>query len=137
MPVNRGTTPDVSTPVTPVTTTESDRVDGPQISVTTLYTSADNVFSEIPIPVMEKLTDLAKNRFSAEIVAAGQTSDKQLSVFRTTFICDIIAQQHKQLVSRVSLKKLLKAREFFKQLRARGVSRVDAIKLSGYDPDLE
>jgi hypothetical protein len=86
---------------------------------------------------MDKLTDLARNRFASEIVAAGQVTDKQLSVFRTQFVCDMIVQQHKQLVSRVTVKKLLKSREFYKSLRERGMERTDAIKLSGYNPDLE
>ena len=120
-----------------ITTEEIDRVDGPQVNVKTLYTTPEAVFSELPVPTMDKLTDLARNRFASEIVAAGQVTDKQLSVFRTQFVCDMIVQQHKQLVSRVTVKKLLKSREFYKSLRERGMERTDAIKLSGYNPDLE
>jgi len=133
--VNGKTSPASGT--TPITTEEIDRVDGPQVNVKTLYTTPESVFSELPVPTMDKLTDLARNRFANEIVAAGQVTDKQLSVFRTQFVCDMIVQQHKQLVSRVTVKKLLKSREFYKSLRERGMERTDAIKLSGYNPDLE
>jgi hypothetical protein len=98
------------------------------------YVDPSDVFNELPVTTMEQLTDLAKQRFASEIVA-GHNTDSDIAGFRTTVVRELVKQQHKQLVARVSDKMERKAREFYKELRARGVEREAAIKMSGYKPE--
>lgn len=116
--------------------TDVEPVNGPQVSTQTVYVEANSVFGNVPVTTLEQITDLARNRFASEIVAVGQVTDSQMSAFRLSVLRDLIKQQHKQLVTRVADKMERKAREFYKELRARGIDREQAIKMSGYNPEL-
>jgi hypothetical protein len=118
----------------PAPAVEVDPINGPQVSVQRAYVNPEEVFNELPITLLEQLTDLAKQKFADEIVA-GHNTDSDMAGFRSALLRDLIKAQHKQLVTRVSEKMEKKAREFYKELRARGIDREQAIKMSGYRPE--
>lgn len=119
-----------------VSTVEVERVPGPQVTTETVYVDANTVFAQVPVTVLDQITDLAKNRYASEIVAAGQVTDAQMCHFRLSVVRDLIKQQHKQFVTRVADKIEKKSREFYRELRARGIDKDQAVKMSGYNPDL-
>lgn len=127
----------------PQVTNKSKNVDGDIVTtvktgstteVVKAYVDPDAVFNEIAITTMDMLTDLAKQKF-ADIIVAGHNTDAAMAGFRTTIIRDMVKQAHKQLVTRVADKTEKKAREFYKELRVRGISVHDAVKMSGYVPE--
>lgn len=119
-----------STPAPVVTTVEVD----PVVSTVKPYVDPTGVFNEIPITTLDQLTDLAKDKFSSMIVA-GHNTDSAISGFRTTLLRDMVAAAHKQLKARRTEKTEKEGRKFYRDLRARGITVCDAIKMSGYTPD--
>lgn len=118
-------------PVAPaVVVTEND----PIVATSKPYVDPDAVFNEIPITTLDMLTDLAKNKFSS-IIVAGHNTDSDIAGFRTTLLRDLVATAHKQLVTRVKDKTEKNGRTFYRELRARGISVCDAIRMSDYRPD--
>lgn len=104
--------------------------------VVKVYCEPSEIFNELPITTLAMITDLTKKKFSDEIVAAGQITDSKMSEFRGAWLRDVVSAAHKQFLKVTTEKNEKKAREFYKELKARGMSREEAIKLSGYNPDL-
>jgi hypothetical protein len=98
-----------------------------------LYVQASAVLNELPVTAVDMLTVMAKRKFSDQILA-GHDSDKHVSQFRTEYIVDAISAAHKQFLKQVKVKDEQRCRDLYTQLRARGISVVDASKASGYNP---
>ena len=100
-----------------------------------LYFSANDVLGEMPITLIEQLTALTKKKFSDDFLA--QVSDEKLKGYRLMYLVETISAAHKQHEKMVRERKEKKARESYKEYRSKGVSKEDAAKISGYNPDLE
>ena len=103
------------------------------VATSALYVAASTILNELPKSTVDMLTVMAKRKFSDQILA-GHDTDKHVSQFRTEYITDMISAAHKQFVKQVKVKDEARCRELYTQLRARGVSVVDASKASGYNP---
>lgn len=120
-------------------TTDTPHVETSQTSstpVVKVYCDPSEVFNELPVTTLAMITDLTKKKFSDEIVATGQITDSKMSEFRGAWLRDVVSAAHKQFLKVTTEKNEKKAREFYKELRARGMEREECIKLSGYNPDL-
>lgn len=100
---------------------------------TALYIAAMDVFNELPITTVDKLTVMTKRKFSDQILA-GHTTDKHLMQYRVSYITELIDAQHKQFVKTVKARDEARCRELYTSLRERGISVADASKASGYNP---
>lgn len=98
-----------------------------------LYVSPVDLFNELPVTVADKITVMAKRKFSDQILA-GHGTDKHLMQFRVDYLVELIDAQHKQFVKAVKARDENRCRELYTSLRERGISVSDASKASGYNP---
>ena len=99
----------------------------------TVYLDADIVFNQLPVSTRDALTDLAKDKYSREVVA-GHVTDKDMAGFRTQMIIDYTTAAHKQLVKMQRSRSEAKCAGLYRALRERGISVAEASKASGYNP---
>jgi len=100
-----------------------------------VYFAATDFLSELPITLVEQITELTKKKFSDDFLST--VSDEKLKGYRTMFLIETISSMHKQHEKMVRERKEKKQRESYKEYRSKGVSKEDAVKISGYNPDLE
>lgn len=129
---NSSVLPVLSTPVLDPSkvTNEVDAVTSDKV---TTYLDADIVFNQLPVSTRDALTDLAKDKYSREVVA-GHVTDKDMAGFRTQMIIDYATAAHKQLVKLQTARKNAKCAALYSALRERGISVAEASKASGYNP---
>ena len=104
-----------------------------QDAATSLYTNASAVLNELPVTLVEKITVMAKKKFS-DLILAGHGTDKDMCQFRTDYLYGLIDSQHEQFTKQVKARDEQRCRERYVSLRKRGISVADASKASGYNP---
>ena len=98
-----------------------------------LYTPAGAVLNDLPVTLVEKITVMAKKKFS-DLILAGHGTDKDMCQFRTDYLYGLIDSQHEQFTKQVKARDEQRCRERYVSLRERGISVADASKASGYNP---
>lgn len=116
-------------------TTEEVTVTNNGISTKKVYFAATDFLSELPITFIEQMTELTKKKFSDDFLST--VSDEKLKGYRTQFLIVTISAMHKQHEKMVKERKEKKAREWYKELRSKGVTKENAVMVTGYNPDLE
>jgi len=98
-----------------------------------LYTPASAVLNELPVTLVEKITVMAKKKFS-DLILAGHGTDKDMCQFRTDYLYGLIDAQFIQFEKQVQARDEHNRRARYVSLRERGISVADASKASGYNP---
>ncbi len=123
-----------ATQSTPVPASKiTNEVDAVTSDKVTVYLDADVVFNQLPVSTKDALTDIAKDKYSREVVA-GHVTDKDMCAFRTQVLIDYVSAAHKQLVKMQRVRSENKCAMLYKALRERGISVAEASKASGYNP---
>lgn len=103
--------------------------------IASAYMKPEAVFNELPQVTVEFLTDLARYKYSKEIVAAGASlTDTKLAAFRVQWLIDIVSSAHTQYKKNKDATLEKAQRALYLQFRERGLSVQAASKASGYDP---
>ena len=108
----------------------------PKAEVKRVYFPATDFLSELPITLVEQMTALTKKKFS-DVVLSGNITDEQMRGLRVQYLIATISGLHKQFEKSVNERKEKAQREQYKELRAKGIDKKDAVKISGYNPDFE
>lgn len=98
------------------------------------YIGADGVFADLPVTIVDMLTEMTKAAFAKELIAAGTVTDSRLSAMRADWLRERIISMHASWRKANEQAVLNKARKFYLELRARGFSKEDAAKTARYNP---